>query len=48
MQDNNAHFQIKDEDSYLMKTLYSFPLNELTHELAVQWVNKIKTYCVFQ
>ena len=24
------------------------PLNELTPELAVQWVNKLKTYVVFQ
>lgn len=25
-----------------------FPLNELTHELAVQWVNKLKTFVIFQ
>ncbi len=26
----------------------SFDMNELTHEQAVQWVNKLKTYVVFQ
>jgi len=38
-QDDNANSFIK---------VSSFPLNELTHELAVQWVNKLKTYIVFQ
>lgn len=28
--------------------LFKFPLKELTHELAVQWVNKLKTFVVFQ
>lgn len=23
-------------------------INELTHELAIQWVNKLKTYIIFQ
>jgi hypothetical protein len=26
----------------------NFPLTELTHELAVQWVNKLKKYVTFQ
>lgn len=26
----------------------TFALKELTHELAVQWVNKLKTYTIFQ
>ena len=30
------------------KIIHSFSLNELTHELAVQWVNKLKTYVIFQ
>jgi hypothetical protein len=30
------------------KIVNTFPLNELTHELAVQWVNKLKTYVLFQ
>src|SRR5579864_5656436 len=30
------------------KIMRSFDLNELTHELAVQWANKLKTYVVFQ
>jgi hypothetical protein len=29
------------------KVLKSFEMNELTHEQAVQWVNKLKTYVVF-
>lgn len=34
-----------DEDKKVMK---SFEMNELTHEQAVQWVNKLKTYVLFQ
>jgi hypothetical protein len=30
------------------KIINTFALNELTHELAVQWVNKLKTYVLFQ
>ena len=30
------------------ENLYQFPLKELTHELAVQWANKLRTYLVFQ
>ena len=30
------------------KIINSFTMNELTHELAVQWVNKLKTYVLFQ
>lgn len=29
------------------KTMKSFDMNELTHEQAVQWVNKLKTYVLF-
>ena len=35
----------KNERNRIVKT---FPLTELTHELAVQWVNKLKTYVLFQ
>jgi hypothetical protein len=34
-----------DDDKKVMK---SFEMNELTHEQAVQWVNKLKTYVLFQ
>jgi hypothetical protein len=34
-----------DDDKKIMK---SFEMNELTHEQAVQWVNKLKTYVLFQ
>ena|SRR5277367_737648 len=30
------------------KIINTFALDELTHELAVQWVNKLKTYVLFQ
>lgn len=30
------------------KLINSIKLNELTHELAVQWVKKLKTYVLFQ
>lgn len=30
------------------KVMKSFEMNELTHEQAVQWVNKLKTYVIFQ
>lgn len=33
-----------EDDKKLMR---SFELNELTHEQAVQWVKKLKTYVVF-
>lgn len=35
----------QDEDFKKMK---SFDMNELTHEQAVQWVSKLKTYVLFQ
>ena len=30
------------------RIIHTFSMNELTHELAVQWVKKLKTYVVFQ
>ena len=30
------------------KIINSFDMNELTHEQAVQWVKKLKTYSIFQ
>jgi len=48
VKDNIATAQMKSEVSIYMKDLYSFPLNELTHELAVQWVKRLKTCVVFQ
>lgn len=35
----------KHDKNRIVKT---FPLTELTHELAVQWVNKLKKYVTFQ
>lgn len=35
----------RDENFNKMK---SFDMNELTHEQAVQWVKKLKTYVIFQ
>jgi hypothetical protein len=30
------------------RVMHQFSLNELTHELAVQWANKLKKYLIFQ
>lgn len=30
------------------KVLRNIPINEMTHEIALQWVQKLKTYCLFQ
>ncbi len=30
------------------KVISSFDMNELTHEQSIQWVNKLKTYSIFQ
>jgi hypothetical protein len=38
----------RDDDANSFIKVSSFSLNELTHELAVQWVNKLKTYVIFQ
>ena len=35
-------------ESGKFRTVKQFSLNKLTHELAVQWVNKLKTYAIFQ
>lgn len=37
--------ETKDLKPYNLKNI---EMNELTHEQAVQWVNKLKTYVVFQ
>lgn len=30
------------------KILRNIPINEITHEIALQWVTKLKTYVLFQ
>jgi hypothetical protein len=37
-----------NEINYESRVIHSLSMNELTHELAVQWVNKLKTYVLFQ
>jgi hypothetical protein len=54
----SLHFSIKERMASIVTTnpkgntwlevIPPFPLNELTHELAVQWVNKLKIYVTFQ
>lgn len=43
-----AKVQIGHGGIISFNTIATIPLNELTHELAVQWVKKLKTYKTFQ
>jgi hypothetical protein len=52
VQENKAHLVKNFSKSFMSwpfaSPINSFSLKELTHELAIQWVNKLKTYTVFQ
>jgi hypothetical protein len=39
---------VEQVDGIKHKRINSIPMDELTHELAVQWVKKLKTYVIFQ
>jgi hypothetical protein len=43
---NEANVVEKNGDN--KKIIHSFPLNELTHEAAAQWIKKLRTYVLFQ